>query len=249
MTTLDVPWAINALREFLNATDQVAYDNSGSGVVVIGTHQRVPDSEAAEYAYVAERILDHVLPKWRAAEDKTDLKGKVRWRHLRDWSARGIASLEREAELREKLGDNAPTISASGLHPWVWNGASSLWQSGHYRQAVEDALKKVNAETQNKISRRDVSESDLFNQAFSDSAPAPGKPRLRRMVPDGSDTYKSMQRGARSLAEGIYAGIRNPFGHGDPSAMDIDEQVGLEYLAGVSVLARWVDDATVESAS
>ena len=67
------------------------------------------------------------------------------------------------------------------------------------------------------------------------------------MADDGSDTYKSVQRGAMALAEGIYAGIRNPFDHDDPK--DIDEQVALEYLAALSVLARWVDEATVEDAS
>jgi hypothetical protein len=64
------------------------------------------------------------------------------------------------------------------------------------------------------------------------------------MPDDGSDTYKSMQRGAMALAEGVYAGIRNPLIHADPQ--DIDEQVGLEYLAALSVPARWVDEAEVE---
>ena len=77
--------------------------------------------------------------------------------------------------------------------------------------------------------------------------PKPGKSRLRRMTDDGSDTYKSVQRGAKAFAEGIYAGIRNPFNHEDPK--DIDEQVALEYLAALSVLARWVDESTVERAT
>ena len=132
------------------------------------------------------------------------------------------------------------------LHPWVWSGASSLWQSGHYRSAVEDAAKKVNAETQNKVGRRDLSETKLFQESFSDKSAEKGKARLRRMANDGSETYRSVQRGAMALAEGIYAGIRNPFGHGDPE--DIDEQVALEYLAALSVLARWVDDSTLETA-
>ena len=74
------------------------------------------------------------------------------------------------------------------------------WQSGHYRSAVEDAAKKVNAETQNKVGRRDVSETKLFQEAFSADAPVAGRPRLRRMTDDGSDTYKSVQRGAMALA-------------------------------------------------
>jgi hypothetical protein len=247
MTGLDVSWAIAELEKFVTATDQVAYNNSpGSGVVHLGTHQREPDKVVAELAHVAEKILDRVLPEWRSADDRpAELRHKVRWSHLRDWAGRGIAALKREEELREKLGDDAPSISARSLHPWVWSGARSLWQSGHYRSAVEDAAKKVNAETQNKVGRRDVSETSLFKESFSPDQPAPRRPRLRRMADDGSDTYKSMQRGAMAFAEGIYAGVRNPFNHEDPR--DIDAQVGLEYLAALSVLARWVDESTLET--
>lgn len=235
MSTLDIAWAINELEAFVHAcgTD--------------GMYQREEDEVVAQQAHVAEQILDRVTPGWRARDVRSQkLREYEPWGHLRDCASRGIAAIERQAELREKLGDDAPMISAARLHPWVWDGARSLWQSGHYRSAVEDAAKKLNAETQNKVGRRDVSETDLFKQAFSLDAAAPEKARLRRRTPDGSDTYRSMQRGAMAIAEGIYAGIRNPFNHDDPK--DIDEQTGLEYLAALSVLARWVDDAEVETA-
>ncbi|KIP53807.1 TIGR02391 family protein [Leucobacter komagatae] len=249
MSALDVEWAITSLREFVHATDQVAYDNRpGSGVVMLGTYQRVPDAKAAELAYVAEQILDRALPEWRVAEGKRgEAKGKARWKHLRDWAARGIAALEREAELQEKLGDAAPRVSAGDFHSWIWLGASSLWYSGHYREAVEGAIRKLNAETQNKLGRRDLSEDDLFKQAFSEQPPAPNSPRLHRMKDDSSKTFKSAQRGARSLAEGVFAGIRNPLAH--ESEVDMPEQQALEYLAALSVLARWVDESSLETAS
>lgn len=249
MSTLEVDWAITCLREFIHATDQIAYDNRpGSGMVMLGTHQRVPDAKAAELAYVAEQILDRVLPEWRTAEGKNgESKRKAQWKHLRDWAARGIAALEREAELQEKLGDTAPRVSAGDFHPWIWGGAASLWQSSHFREAVEGAIRKLNAETQNKLARRDVSETDLFNQAFSEQAPATGKPRLYRMKNDGSHTFKSVQRGARMFAEGVFAGIRNPLAH--EADQEMPEQQALEYLAALSVLARWVDESTLEVAS
>ena len=172
---------------------------------------------------------------------------KKRWERHRQASVRAREELLRQDEVRKNLGDDAPEISAARLHPWVWSGAASLWKSGHFRSAVEDVAKKLNAETQNKVGRRDLSETKLFQEAFSDKPAEPGKPRLRRMADDGSDTYKSVQRGAMALAEGIYAGIRNPFNHEDPK--DLEEQVALEYLAALSVLARWVDEAIVEDAS
>jgi hypothetical protein len=243
MSEPDVPWMIEQLTKVVRSSELVVSDSPG----VIGLFQRDSNQVIAEAAYVAERVLDQVLPEWRSQDQRSaEARRQEPWSHLREWCSRGIAALSREAEIREKLGDNAPRLSAGDLHPWVWSGARSLWQSAHFRSAVEDAAKKVNAETQNKVGRRDVSETDLFKQAFSLDAASPGRARLRRMAPDGSDTYKSVQRGAMALAEGIFAGIRNPFGHEAPQ--EVDQQVGLEYLAALSVLARWVDESSVESA-
>ena len=135
-------------------------------------------------------------------------------------------------------------ISAASLHPWIWDGARSLWQSGHHREAVEGAVRKLNAETQNKLGRQVLGEVDLFKQAFSLDPADAGKPRLRRVPSDESKTYRSVQRGAIAFAEGIFAGIRNPLAH--EANLDMSEQEALEYLAALSVLARWVDDSELE---
>lgn len=238
-------WALEQLGLFLDATI-LSYPPSVPGVVDL-TGRKVTaasDDEVQKLAHIAEQIMDRVTPGWRGLDVNTEPN---RWVRHRAAAIRAKEALERHAEISEHLGENAPEISASRLHPWVWEGARALWQSGHYRSAVEDALKKVNAETQNKVKRRDISETRLFQESFSENPPQMGKPRLRRMVNDGSDTYKSLQRGAMALAEGIYAGIRNPLNHEAPS--DLSDQVALEYLAALSVLARWVDEAGVEEAS
>lgn len=244
MTGMNIQWALAELDKFIDQT-VLRYPDPVPGVMDL-TGRKITsgsDEDILKEAQVTEQILDRVIPDWKSisAGDSN------RWEKYREAALRAKESLLRQEELRQNLGENAPEISAANLHPWVWNGASSLWQSGHYRSAVEDAAKKVNAETQNKVGRRDVSEIKLFQEAFSLDAPAEGKKRLRRMTPDNSDTYKSVQRGAMALAAGIYLGIRNPFNHEDPK--DIDEQVALEYLAALSVLARWVDESTVEVAS
>jgi hypothetical protein len=245
MNGINTAWAIEELDKFINQT--VLTNNSGNrgGVTVItaSSSTAAPDAEVTKQAQIVEKILDRVIPKWRT---DIELRRANRWTRHREAAIRAKEALLRDAEVRANLGDDAPDISAANLHPWVWSGAKSLWQSGHYRSAVEDAAKKLNAETQNKVDRRDVSETRLFQEAFSVDPPAAGRKRLRRMVNNGSDTYKSVQRGAMAFAEGIYAGIRNPFNHEDPK--DIDEQVALEYLAALSVLARWVDESTVEGA-
>jgi hypothetical protein len=238
MTALDRDWAIKELSSFIHLAEYVPSTSPG----VLGSFIRGRDEEIAGQAQVVEQILDRVTPRWREA----DLESKRRWQGLRQAASRGRAQIEREAELRERLGEDAPEISAANLHPWVWSGARSLWQSGHYVQSVRDAATKLNAETQNKVGRRDVSETDLFKQSFSLDDAKPGKARLRRIKPEDSDTYRSVQRGAMTFAEGVFAGIRNPLSH--EADQELSEQVALEYLAALSVLARWVDESTVEHA-
>lgn len=48
------------------------------------------------------------------------------------------------------------------------------------------------------------------------------------------------------LGAGCFAGIRNPATHED--RLDLTEQVALEQLATLSLLARWIDNCEVESA-
>lgn len=64
------------------------------------------------------------------------------------------------------------------------------------------------------------------------------------MEPDDSSTYRSVQRGALTFAEGVFAGIRNPLSH--EAENELSEHEALEYLAALSVLARWVDESKVE---
>jgi hypothetical protein len=246
MSGLNTEWALAELDKFITQTVMTNKSYVGNGVISMTNKSSTAaaDAEVAKQAQVVEKILDRVLPRWRT---EIELRKTNRWTQHREAAIRAREELVRQDEIRLNLGDDAPEISAADLHHWVWSGAASLWQSGHFRSAVEDAAKKVNAETQNKVGRRDLSETKLFQEAFSEKPGETDRPRLRRMAPDGSDTYKSVQRGAMALAEGIYAGIRNPFNHEIPE--DIDEQVALEYLAALSVLARWVDGSTVETAS
>jgi hypothetical protein len=62
---------------------------------------------------------------------------------------------------------------------------------------VRAAAVRVNAETQSKVGRRQVGETDRFKQVFSLDLPKPGRPRLRLMPDDKSKTYASLDRGLR----------------------------------------------------
>lgn len=243
---MNTDWAIAELDKFITMTVMHGLGGSSGGVMFITSQKdtAAPDAEVTKQAQVVEKIFDRVIPNWRGEIENSE---NNRWTRHREAAIRTREELLRDEEIRENLGENAPEFSAAELHPWIWSGAKSLWQSGHYREAVEGAIKKLNAETQNKVGRRDISETDLFKQAYSLNDALPGKSRLRRMKDDGSDTYKSVQRGAMAFAEGIFAGIRNPLSH--ETDQEISEQEGLEYLAALSVLARWVDTSEVESSA
>ena len=243
---MNIEWAIKQLDEFITMTVMRNGSSSGGGVTYITSQSYTASSDVdiTKRAPVVEKIFDRVIPSWRTDIDNSK---KNRWTRHREAAIRAREELVRAEEIKQNLGENAPELSAAELHPWIWSGASSLWQSGHYREAVEGAIKKLNAETQNKVGRRDVSEADLFKQAFSMDDAKPGKARLRRMKDDGSDTYKSVQRGAMTFAEGVFAGIRNPLTH--ESDQELSEQEALEYLAALSVLARWVDQSQTEASA
>lgn len=239
---MNIDWAIAELDKFIGQT--VMTNASGGNLVTYRNRTAAPDVDVTKQAQVVEKIFDRVIPNWRTEIASSNSN---RWTRHREAAIRAREEIVRDQEIQENLGENAPEMSAAELHPWIWSGASSLWQSGHFREAVEGALKKLNAETQNKVGRRDLSETKLFQESFSTDVPKAGKARLRRMKDDGSDTYKSVQRGAMALAEGVFAGIRNPLSHEDDQ--ELTEQEALEYLAALSVLARWVDTAEVEAAS
>lgn len=234
--TLDKDWAIGELRAFLHVTEKVPYRNDpGSVVVALGTHQRGSEPEAAMSAHVVEQILDRVLPSWRE-----ETEGKTGWGVHRRWASRAIAALEREQELEEKLGDASPRLHVGGLHSWVWDPAKKLWNDGHRRAALHAAAASVNTQTQAKTGRVDLSDKALFEQVLSLEAPAPGKPRLRVAVEDGTPHYRSQQEGCMKLAVGLSQTVRNEAAH---TVDELPELIALERLAALSMLARLLDEA------
>ena len=241
---MNVEWAVQQIDAFLDVTQQVAYPNNpNSGVFVMGTTMRGSENAASEAAHVVERILDVALPDWRKRVSTPDRE----YAGLRDQASRGRAALLRDHEIVEMLGDAAPRVSLGELHPWVWDAAKGLWADGHRALAVQQAAIAVNTHTQAKLARRDVSETQLFQQSFSSDSPTSGAPRLRVDGDPELPSTKNRQRGAMALAEGLYSAIRNPLGH--ELAPEWDENVALEMLSAFSMLARWVDEASVERVS
>lgn len=242
---MDEAWAINELKAFIAKCEKHA-DAFERGGEMAHRNQVISDlkQDALRYVPIVKRIADQAWSDWRDHECER-MSGGWEYDPIVGIARQLVLMLERSAELAEKLGDSAPKLSASRLHAWVWDSAKTLWNSGHYRDAVAAAARGVNAMTQSKISRRDVSEIDLFKQCFSLDAPAPGRPRLRLWSDDGSLTYRSVHKGVMAYADGLYSAIRNPASH--VVLPELTEDEGLEQLAAFSVLARWVDSAKIHT--
>ncbi|MEH0557650.1 TIGR02391 family protein [Streptomyces sp. B21-101] len=244
MTQMNREWAIGKLRSFL-VTASISYVPDPPGAIGF-SHYRLdnPKADVQAAAQIVEQILDRVLPGWRIAEWEEPRKQPL-WRH-REAATRAIAHLEAEEELAENLGSGAPQLDAAALHPWVWGSVAGLWSSGHFRESVGAAARAINAQAQAKLGRRDASEAKLLSDAFSTNAPTAGHPRLRLSPDDGGDTFKNRHDGAGNFARGVYSAIRNPIAHEEGD--ELEENEALEQLAAFSILARWVDAATVETA-
>lgn len=237
---MDIDWALTELEAFLELTTFQQPPRDAIPTPHRNTQGRLDEIVAS--AEVVEQIFDRVIPDWRTSVSTERNRTVNRWCQHIEAAQRTKAKLVRQAEVNEKLGDAAPDLNAGRLHPWIWDGARSLWSSGHHREAVNAAAIKLNAETQNKLGRFDISETELFKQAFTLDPPKPGAPRLRVIADDGSKTYQSVHRGIMCFAEGCYAAIRNPAAHTEGS---ITEDQAHEQLAAFSVLARWVETATL----
>jgi hypothetical protein len=153
-----------------------------------------------------------------------------------------LGILDDQDEWAVKLAPDAPALPADSFHPWVWDAAQTFWDSGHYRKAVDVAANALNAHTQAKASRRDIFDTDLMNQVFTDK-PKPGQAYLQLPGDQADQTVRSRNRALRPFAEGCFAGLRNPAAH--EHGPDWDEQKALEYLAAFSILARWIDECVV----
>ncbi|GAA2507357.1 hypothetical protein GCM10010393_45220 [Streptomyces gobitricini] len=155
---------------------------------------------------------------------------------------RGLGILADMDEWAVRLAPDAPSIAADQFHSWVWDAARPFWESQHFRAAVHTAASSINAHMQNKLGRSDIADDKLVQEAFSDKAPEPGKPRLRIPGDPTSPTVQSRQRGALQLGLGVFFAIRNPAAH---ETGEWTEQEALEQLATLSVLARIIDSCQV----
>ena len=143
-----------------------------------------------------------------------------------------------EGMARKADAETPPELGVRAMHPLVWGAAAGLWRGGHYREAVAGAAEALVTHVKGLSNRRDVPETSIWQQAFSERPPEPGKPRLRWPGDPSDRAVKAMNDGLRQFGPGAQMTIRNGAAH---STEQLGEQQALERLAVLSLLARWVD--------
>lgn len=245
---VDVDWVREQLTDFVEKTKAVNQSSVEGSVSFITAHTapRCGRAVAIELAETVRPILDRLYPQWKS-ENSTNKNDE--FKAERDAARRLLARLANHAEVTARLGgsDTSPRITAMSLHPLIWKAATAQWSTGHRHEAVLAAAKAVNSLLEQKTGRRDISEVDLVRQAFSDKPPEPDKPRLRYTKYSNDQTARSMRQGVMDFGAGCFAAIRNPVGHLPNDELELDEQTALERLAALSLLARWIDEADLDT--
>lgn len=274
MTITDYEKAAAVVDEFHRLLsqhrEQLAYLSKIDPPLIVGGGRRAPHPDEEPTRAALAELNGQILRLQPLIEDiahEVDLLGDVsrfqpddseafgwRWAAALEATQR-LTGILRDMNLRsEILGPKGPLLAANRLHSWVWNAAVDRWDSGHWTDAVGAAARAVEELTQQKAGLSSVSGPSLFSLLFSPEPAEPGKPRLRfadvaEKSGDGKTSQKwiSAHEGAAAFGRGCAQGIRNMQAHG---TAELSEQQALEYLAALSVLARWVDTATlVNSAS
>lgn len=195
-------------------------------------------AELRERSAQTQTIIGKVL-------GRNDIPGMMRRSDNAYWVAEGIefaehalAVLQTRAETHAKLGSTAPTMKADALHTLIWDAAANRWASGHFSDAVQRGATALSGHIKNLTGRYELGDNDLMIQAFSSAPPQAGKPRLRWPGKDDDLTVKAMRSGMLNMSQGVFSAIRNPVTH---TTDELPQQVALEQLATLSVLARWID--------
>lgn len=242
---MDQAKAIEALEWWLDQAKK-ALDGSGQGY----SYDSSPIVQAMQERYDMTRRIVKTVNGYDKLPELMSFGSSSSGGYRLVWLSKGVdmvkyavGRLRTDSETRAILGSTAPTMAADALHPTIWDSASKRWDAGHYSDAVQRAATFLNADIQDKLARRDISDVALMQEAFSLSAPAESKPRLRWPGADDDLTVKAMRVGILNFAQGVFSAIRNPATH---STADMGRQEGLEQLAALSMLARWVDRCKVE---
>ncbi|MEV3905533.1 TIGR02391 family protein [Mycobacterium sp. NPDC050551] len=204
--------------------------------IAAGRARNAPRLTGCVFGVVDHQGAQNVVDPIAAWNTVTQPKPMLEPANVVDACNQMIGSLEDLAACAEA--EHPPTVNVAEMHPAVWGQSARLWRDGHYRQAVAAAADGVVQLVKSRTARTDIDDTPLWQQAFSNYDPEPGKPRLRWPGDQTDRTVVSMNNGLRQFAPGAQMTIRNPAAHG---LGELTQQEAIERLSVLSLLARWVD--------
>jgi hypothetical protein len=224
------------LEEYLNLCERYDASYRQAGYDYSDECRRV-DREAQLLQPTVERILGRLDP-----ELQKDFPGLGHTSGDPDRRVRqGLGLLKDREDLERRLAPDAPSLVADRLHPIVWAAAAPVWSTALYRVAVGQAAVAISARLKARVGSH-LSDRELVSQVFSPDEPRPDQARLHLVGNKRDKGWRSRQDGLHLLAQGAFAGIRNPAAHEE---IEWSEQEALEHLAVLSVVARWADEAQI----
>lgn len=237
---VDVEWMREKLEEYLALCEQYDAAHRRAGYEYSDECRRV-DTSAQLLQPTVKRILARLDPE--LAKDFRGLgyssgRPDRRVRH-------GLGLLKDREDLERRLAPDAPSLIADRLHPVVWAAAAPVWSTALYRVAVGQAAVALSAHLKARVGSH-LSDRELVSQVFSPDEPRRDQVRLHVLGDRKDKSWRSRQEGLHLVAQGAFAGIRNPAAHDEA---EWSEQEALEHLAVLSVVARWADDTEVVKSS
>jgi hypothetical protein len=129
-------------------------------------------------------------------------------------------------------------VDVEAMNPLIWGAARKLWNDEHHREAVLAASGALVHHVKQLTGMIEVDETNVWQLAFSNADPQPGRPRLRWPGDPKDQTVRSMNEGLRLYGPALQLAIRNPLTH---DLTEITAQQGAERLSALSLLAQWVE--------
>lgn len=129
------------------------------------------------------------------------------------------------------------------IHPLIIKSSKSLFLSGHYANAAEDAFIEINARVK-KLYKKLRPESteipdgvDLMNKMFSDKTP------IMEICDRKTDTGINIHNGTRFMLVGAISALRNPKAHSNDEELLPEE--AMRRLMFASMLMFRIDEAVI----
>lgn len=152
--------------------------------------------------------------------------------HLEAIKAGFLENLEDAGETT--AGKTLKAYEGLELHSAIERASGRLFRDGHYANAVEDAVKALNALVKLNSGVDDKDGVSLMEQVFS-----PKTPVLKfNNLADAAEVDE--QKGFMMMLCGAVTGLRNPRAH---KLIKDDPEKALEFIAFISLLAKLVDTA------